>query len=124
MNYEEQSLQQRHGLNAEDMFRKMLDYMENDDSPFLKQIAYLLEKDQCRLISTSSNVYCTEFCCDGGGQWSYDYETPIKKLPFQLIYSYALDESDYSDIEDVYVDYYNKEEEIKNDIEEAIKYLN
>ena len=122
MNNEEQIIKEKYGYNAKDMQEQMLLFMKNDTSSLLKDIAHLIETKQCSLVWSSEKRYhdCS-YCHNGGGSWIYDYETPARKLPFQLFYVYA-PSCHYNTVEEkVEVVFYNREEEIRDDIEDAIK---
>ena len=126
VDYEEQSTQRKYGLSADDIKEEMLSFMKRENNAFLKNIAHLIEDDQCRLISTSLERHHIYYG-DGGGSWFYIYETPTKKLPFQLIYLYAPRSLNFhcnsvQAEENVFVFFYNREKEIRDDIENAIKY--
>ena len=135
MDYEELNIQRKQGLSAEDMQEEMLSFMKNNNNAFFKNIAHLIEDYQCKLTSTSLERHHV-YTRDGGGSWVYIYETPTKKLPFHLIYVYAPPSDCYFDSshkpgflcdindaeEDVIIFFCNREKEIRDDIENAIKH--
>ena len=51
-------------------------------------LAKAMKEGKMKLVKTSSERYRTCRCCDGGGSWTYDYETP-SGLPFQVYYCYT-----------------------------------
>ena len=86
----------RQGDSAEDMMMMMLRCLRNEMTCVgLEEYMYpncllvkAMKEGKIKLIKTSSKRYRTCHCCDGGGSWTYDYETP-SGLSFQVYYCYT-----------------------------------
>ena len=70
-------------------------FAKRDDCVGLEEYVYpncllakAMKEGKMKLVKTSSERYRTCRCCDGGGSWTYDYETP-SGLPFQVYYCYT-----------------------------------
>ena len=89
-------------------------------------LAKAMKEGKMKLVKTSSERYHTCRCCDGGGSWTYDYETP-SGLPFQVYYCYtsvtgweAASDSGREAEEDVRVSFYGRKTKIMEEVKQAV----
>ena len=123
----------RQGENAEDTMMMMLRRLRNEMTCVgLEEYMYpncllakAMKEGKMKLVKTSSERYRTCRCCDGGGSWTYDYETP-SGLPFQVYYCYTsvtgweASDSGREAEEDVRVFFYGRKTKIMEEVKRAV----
>ena len=124
----------RQGECAEDMMMMMLRCLRKEMTCVgLEEYVYpnclqakAMKEGKMKLVKTSSERYRTCRCCDGGGSWTYDYETPSGLL-FQVYYCYisvtgweAASDSGREAEEDVRVFFYGRKTKIMEEVKQAV----